>query len=154
MFSIHHLKSAGPDGIIAEFFHVHWEIVGSSVLMQCTSFLLKQFNTSLLVMLPKVDCPEVVAHFWPISLCNTIYKCITKCMVNRMKGSQPYLIMEFARACDLDHVFMEDFVCLICVLNPFYLFRCLCFCEWISHEIPFSFHLIHHIPIKTFKFTI
>ncbi|XP_021728390.1 uncharacterized protein LOC110695469 [Chenopodium quinoa] len=112
MFSIHHLKSPGPDGIIAEFLHVHWELVGKSVIEAVqhffnTGFLLKEFNASLLVMLPKVDHPEVAAHLRPISLCNTIYKCITKCMVNRMKGSLPSLITKFQHAF-IPGRYMED----------------------------------------------
>ncbi|XP_021722572.1 uncharacterized protein LOC110690052 [Chenopodium quinoa] len=103
MFSIHRSKSPGPDGFIAEIFQQHWEKVGATVVTEVQSFfnngyLLKEFNSSILVMIPKVEVPEVAAHFRPISLCNTVYKCIAKCMVNRMKGLLQNLISDSQHA--------------------------------------------------------
>lgn len=43
-------------------------------------------------MLHKVDSPTEASHLRPISLCNTLYKCITKCMVLRMKKVLPDII--------------------------------------------------------------
>lgn len=39
------------------------------------------FDT-LITLIPKVDCPKSLKEFLPISLCNTIYKVITKVLVN------------------------------------------------------------------------
>ncbi|XP_021750305.1 uncharacterized protein LOC110715993 [Chenopodium quinoa] len=72
MFSIHNLKAPG--------------------------YLLKELNASILVMIPKVEYPELPTQFRPIILCNTIYKCIAKCLVNRMKHLLPNLISEFQHA--------------------------------------------------------
>ncbi|XP_021758513.1 uncharacterized protein LOC110723465 [Chenopodium quinoa] len=49
----------------------------------------------------------MVAHFRPISLCNTIYKCIAKSLVNRMKGLLQNLIMEYQHAF-ISGRYMED----------------------------------------------
>jgi len=37
------------------------------------------------MLIPKVDKPEYVSQFCPISLCNVVYKIITKVIVNRIK---------------------------------------------------------------------
>jgi len=39
---------------------------------------------TLIVLIPKVDCPQSFKEFQPISLCNTIHKLITKVLVNRL----------------------------------------------------------------------
>jgi hypothetical protein len=37
------------------------------------------------VLIPKGNNPEELKDFWPISLCNVIYKVISKCLVNRLR---------------------------------------------------------------------
>jgi hypothetical protein len=41
-------------------------------------------NDTVIILLPKKDEPEHLRDFRPISLCNVIYKVVSKCMVNRM----------------------------------------------------------------------
>ncbi|XP_056697710.1 uncharacterized protein [Spinacia oleracea] len=91
MFAMENSKSPSPDGFTTAFYKLHWNIVGDSVCAAVKSFftigfLLKEWNYSLLVMIPKRDITEEVGHLRPISLCNTIYKCASKCMVARMKS--------------------------------------------------------------------
>ena len=47
--------------------------------------LLKEVNNSFIVLIPKVKNPSSVNHFRPISLCNTIYKTISKLLVSRLR---------------------------------------------------------------------
>ncbi|XP_021751012.1 uncharacterized protein LOC110716673 [Chenopodium quinoa] len=61
----------------------------------------------MLVMIPKTDTPELASQFRPISLCNTIYKCIAKCLVSRLKVVLPLLISDFQHAFILGR-HMED----------------------------------------------
>jgi hypothetical protein len=42
-------------------------------------------NDTAIVLIPKGDNPEELKDFRPISLCNVIYKVISKCLVNRLR---------------------------------------------------------------------
>jgi hypothetical protein len=42
-------------------------------------------NDTAIVIIPKIDQPETLKDFRPISLCTVIYKVIAKCMVNRLR---------------------------------------------------------------------
>jgi hypothetical protein len=42
-------------------------------------------NDTTIVLLSKVDRPELLKDFRPILLCNVIYKIVSKCMVNRLR---------------------------------------------------------------------
>ncbi|XP_021843644.2 uncharacterized protein [Spinacia oleracea] len=103
MFDIGKDKSPGPDGMIAEFFQKYWDKIGEKVIEGVREFfrkghILKEWNQALLVMIPKVASPEAAMHFRPIGLCNTIYKCVSKCMVKRLKEVLPSLISDFQHA--------------------------------------------------------
>jgi len=43
-------------------------------------------NHTFIFSIPKVDDPENKNHFDPISLCKTVYKIISKILVNRMRS--------------------------------------------------------------------
>lgn len=103
LFDLANNKSPGLDGFPSEFFKLHWKTVGEQVVQAVLTFLttghlLKEWNQSLLVLIPKIAAPEEVNHLRPISLCNVVYKCAAKCLVNRMKPTLPQLIDDFQNA--------------------------------------------------------
>lgn len=75
MFDIGDDKYPGLDGFPASFFKTYWQMVGPYVVDAVGRFfqfghLLKEWNQSLLILIPKQDPPEAVQHLRPISLCN------------------------------------------------------------------------------------
>ncbi|CAA7025018.1 unnamed protein product [Microthlaspi erraticum] len=90
-------KAPGPDGFQPIFYHESWDVVGDSV----SRFVLDFFRTwsfpagtndAIVVLIAKVLKPEKITHFRPISLCNVLFKTITKTMVMRLKRVMPNLI--------------------------------------------------------------
>ena len=50
-----------------------------------TGLMPEGVNDTTIVLIPKVDNPQCLAEFRPISLCNVVYKIIAKCLVNRLR---------------------------------------------------------------------
>ena len=91
------LKALGPDGLNPLFFQSQWNQVSVNVVnfvqrvFQFPS-LIREVNQTFLVLIPKGPQPEDIRDFRPISLCNVIYKLVTKTIVNRIKTYMPTII--------------------------------------------------------------
>lgn len=97
VFQMNPSKAPGPDGMNANFFQKHWHIVGNNVASYVIDVIkgakeTTEINTMHIVLIPKVKIPVSMAEFCPISLCNVIYKIISKMMANRMKVFLSHII--------------------------------------------------------------
>jgi len=54
-----------------------------------TGLLDYRVNKTHIALIPKVDNPNSVMEFRPISLCNVVYKLLSKVLANRLKGIPP-----------------------------------------------------------------
>jgi len=75
-------KAPGPDGFNGFFVKKTWHIIRDDLYKLCTDFYdhiadLKSINHSYITLVPKMDNPETVNDFRPISLLNTSMKIIT-----------------------------------------------------------------------------
>lgn len=99
IYQIHLTKSPGLDGFNAGFFQHHWETIGEVVMGMVKNYfqsrrMLKELNHTNIVLIPKVDNPTKMSQFRPISLCNVVYKVISKVLTNRLKRVLPNVISQ------------------------------------------------------------
>jgi hypothetical protein len=91
------LKAPGPDGMNAGFFQQNWAIMGLEVcqgILQIlnTGIMPDSLNMTHIALIPKIKTPESVNEFHPISLCNVLYKLVSKVLANRLKKILPHVI--------------------------------------------------------------
>ena len=72
------------------FFQNHWDIIGDEVCQAVLDILnsrimLAHLNMTNIALIPKVKNPTCVTEFRPISLCNVLYKLVSKVLANRLK---------------------------------------------------------------------
>ncbi|XP_074277814.1 uncharacterized protein LOC141601429 [Silene latifolia] len=99
IFNIPNDKAPSPDGYSSKFYKDSWDIVRKEVSSAVLDFftsgsLLKQVNTTLVTLIPKVERPETGLQYRPIFCCNVIYKCISKVLCNRLATVLPDLISQ------------------------------------------------------------
>lgn len=80
----------GPDGFTLSFFKTAWEVVGNDVIEAIKHFfksgrLLRETNATFISLFSKVLEADSFKDYRPISLCNLLYKFVTKIMANRLK---------------------------------------------------------------------
>lgn len=71
-------KASRLDSFQAVFFQKQWGIMGKSISKKCLDILnnkesTKDINDTLIVLIPKVENPEIVNQLRPISLYNVVF---------------------------------------------------------------------------------
>ena len=121
------LKAPGPDGMPPIFYQHYWDSIGDDVscaVLSClnSGSISASLNHTHITLIPKIKNPESVSDFRPISLCNILYKLISKVLANRLKTLLPYVVSESQSA------FQSD--------------------KAISDNILVAFETLHHMKIK------
>ncbi|KAK2440720.1 hypothetical protein QL285_012099 [Trifolium repens] len=83
-------KSPGPDGVNFGFIKDFWEDMKGYVVRFISEFhrngkLTKGLNSTFIALIPKVDSPQRLNDFRPISLVGSLYKILAKLLANRLR---------------------------------------------------------------------
>ena len=121
------LTAPGPDGMSPIFYKSCWNFMSQDVIAAALSVLNsgtmpENLNHTYIALIPKTKSPEKAKDFRPISLCNVLYKIISKTIENRLKKLLPKLVSKSQSA------FMSN--------------------RLISDNILVAFETLHHIKNK------
>jgi hypothetical protein len=83
-------KSPGPDGVSFGFLKQFWSVVKDDFMRFVMEFhrngrLPKGINATFIALIPKVDSPQRLHDFRPISLVGCMYKVLAKILANRLR---------------------------------------------------------------------
>lgn len=90
-------RAPGPDGINARFIQTYWDLLKPRVEQEVYRFfrtkeMPRELAKANMVLIPKCDAPTKVTDYRSISVCNVIYKVISKILANRLKPIIPSLV--------------------------------------------------------------
>ena len=85
------LKAPGPDGFQPKFYQYYWDIIAGSFSMFIQSVFSnwsfpRDLNKCFITLIPKIENPEGINQFRPITLCNVCYKVVIKILVQRLRN--------------------------------------------------------------------
>ena len=69
-------------------------------IFKTTTIPNEEWRATNLILIPKMNHPYMITHFRPISLCNTLYKRVSRIILQRLK---PYIV-------DINNCFQVGFV--------------------------------------------
>ncbi|XP_061336789.1 uncharacterized protein LOC133283880 [Gastrolobium bilobum] len=83
-------KAPGPDGMQVCFLQAQWNVIKESLVNIIRDIFIDprrmgNINRSSNCLIPKEDNPDSLNKLRPISLCNVVFKVVTKILANRLK---------------------------------------------------------------------
>ena len=90
LWALKPFKAPGPDGLHAGFFQRFWPTVKESVRNEIMHIFEEgripdYLNRTNIILIPTIAGPESLGNYRPISLCNTVYKIVSKIIVARLR---------------------------------------------------------------------
>jgi hypothetical protein len=90
LFQMHPDKAPGPDGFNPAFYQHFWDLCGNDIFEAAQEWLDRGFfpsslNETNICLIPKCENPTFMKDLRPISLCNVLYKMVSKLLANRLK---------------------------------------------------------------------
>ena len=75
----------------AIFYKKYWDLLGDDLVTEVLEAvnlakIPEGWNDTMIVLIPKVNNPTLVSQFRPISLCNVVYKVISKMQASRLRS--------------------------------------------------------------------
>ena len=90
-------KSPGPDGLNFKFIKQFWKLLKPDIIRFLDEFHVngifpKDCNESFIALISKVNDPQNLNEYRPISLIGCVYKIVAKLLANKMKKVMPDII--------------------------------------------------------------
>ncbi|GAU26607.1 hypothetical protein TSUD_102140 [Trifolium subterraneum] len=102
VFNLNKNGAPGPDGFGGIFFQTFWDLVKEDVIKAVlefftSSWLLPNFNSNSMVLIPKTANADSVENYRPIALANFKFKIISKIMADKLAIIMPNIVSKEQR---------------------------------------------------------